>query len=49
MKPRLLYEHDHKIILDQTEAIENLNYDEYVEDKNYYNLDSYDSDYDDNE
>ena len=48
MNPRLLSEHDHKIILDQIEARENLNHDEYVEDENYYNVDSdnYDDDND---
>ena len=40
--------HDHKIILDPFEARENLNHDEYAEDKNYYNGDSDDSDDDDN-
>ena len=39
MNPHLLSEHDHKIILDKIEAGENLNHDEYVEDKNYYNVD----------
>ena len=40
--------HDHQIILDKTEAIENLNHDEYVEDENYYNVDSDDFDDGDN-
>ena len=44
--PHLLSEHNHQIILDQIEARENLNHDEYMEDKNYYNVDSDDS-YDD--
>ena len=48
MKPRLLSEHDHQIVLDYIEASENLNHDENVEDENYYNLDSDDSDDDDN-
>ena len=48
MKPHLLSEHDHQIILDKIEARENLNHDEYVEDENYYNVDSDDSDDDDN-
>ena len=38
----------HKIILDQIEARENLNHDEYVEDENYYNVDIDNSCYDDN-
>ena len=45
--PHLLSEHEDKIILDQIEARENLNHDEYVENKNYYNVDSDDSDDDD--
>ena len=45
MTPHLLSEHDHQIIQDKIEARENLNHDEYVEDKNYYNVDS--DDYDD--
>ena len=48
MNPHLLSEHDHEIILDKIEARENLNHDEYVEDGNYYNVDSDDSDDDDN-
>ena len=48
MNPCLLSEHDHQIILDKIEALENLNYDEYVEDENYYNVDSDDYDDDDN-
>ena len=47
INPKLLYKHDHKIILDKIEGRENLNHDEYVEDKNYYNVDSDDSDNDD--
>ena len=47
MNPHLLSEHDHKIILDKIEARENLNHDKQVEDENYYNVDSDDSDYDD--
>ena len=47
MNPRLLSEHNHQIISDKIEARENLNYDEYVEDENYYNVDSdYSDDYD---
>ena len=48
MNPHLLSEHDHKTIQDKTEARENLNHDEYVEDANYYNVDSDDSDDDGN-
>ena len=48
MNPHLLYEHDHQIILDKIEARENLNHDGYVKDVNYYNVDSDDSDDDDN-
>ena len=45
VNPHLLFEHDHQIILDKIKARENINHDEYVEDKNYYNVDS--DDYDD--
>ena len=48
MNPHLLSEHGHQIILDKIEARENINHDEYVEDGNYYNVDSDDSDDDDN-
>ena len=48
MNPHLLSEHNHQIILDKNEARENLNHDEYVEDENCYNVDSDDSDDDDN-
>ena len=48
MNPHLLSEHDHQIILDKIEARENISHDEYVEDDNYYNVDSDDSDDDDN-
>ena len=46
MNPHLLSEHNHQIILDKTEARENLNHDEYVEDENYYIVDNdnYDDD-----
>ena len=40
MNPHLLSEHDHQIILNKIEARENINHDEYVEDDNYYNVDS---------
>ena len=48
MNPHLLSEHDHQIILDNIEARENIYHDEYVEDENYYNVDSDDYDDDDN-
>ena len=48
MKPHLLSEHGHQIILDKIEARENINHDEYVEYENYYNIDSGGSDDDDN-
>ena len=48
MNPHLLSEYDHKIILDKIEVKENLNHDEYVEDENYYNVYSNDSNDDDN-
>ena len=48
LNPRLLSKHDHQIVLDKVEARENLNHDEYVEDEYYYNVDSDDSDDDDN-
>ena len=48
MNPNLLSEHNHKIILDKIEGRENLNHEEYVEDENDYNIDSDDSDDDDN-
>ena len=48
MDPHLLYEHDNQIILDKIEARDNINHDVYVEDENYYNVDSDDSDDDDN-
>ena len=48
MNPHLISEQDYQTILDKIEAKENINHDEYVEDKNYYNVDSDDSDDDDN-
>ena len=48
MNPHLLSEHDTQIILHKIEARESLNHDEYVEDESYYNVDSDDSDDDDN-
>ena len=49
MNTNLLSEHDHQIVLDKNEARENLNHGEYVEDENYCNVDSDDSDHDGNE
>ena len=48
MNPHLLSVHDNQIILEKIEARENLNHEEYVEDENYFNVDSNDSDDDDN-
>ena len=48
MNPRLLFVHDHQVILEKVEARENLNHDEYVEEEDYYNVDSDESDIDDN-
>ena len=46
--PTLLSEHDHQRILDRIEGREKINSEEYVEDKNHYNVDIDDSDDDDN-
>ena len=46
--PCLLSEHDHQVILENFEARENLNHDEYVEEEYYYNVDSDESDIDAN-
>ena len=48
MNPHLRFEQDNQIILYKIEGRKNLNYDEYVEDENHYNVDSADCDYDDN-
>ena len=48
MNRHLLSEHNRQIILDTNEASKNLNHGKYVEDKNYYNVDSDDSNDDDN-
>ena len=48
MNPHLLSEYNNQIILDKTETRENLNHDGYVENENHYNVDSDDSDDDDN-
>ena len=48
MNPCLLSVHNHQVILENVEARENLNHDEYVEEEDYYNVDSDDSDIDAN-
>ena len=48
MNPCLLSVHDHQVILEKIEARENLNHDEYVEEEDYYNADSDESDIDEN-
>ena len=48
MNPCLLSIHDHQVIMGKIEARENLYHDEYVEEENYYNVDSDDSDIDAN-
>ena len=48
MNPCLLSVHDHQVILEKIEARENLNHDEYVEEEDYYNFDSDESDIDAN-
>ena len=47
-EPCLFSEHDHQIILEKIEARENLNHDEYVEEEDYYNVDSDEYDIDAN-
>ena len=42
--PGLLSEYDHQVILEKIEARENLNHDEYMEEEDYYNIDSDESD-----
>ena len=44
MNPCLLSVHDHQLILETIEARENINLDEYVEEEDYYNVDSDESD-----
>ena len=46
--PCLLSEHNHQVILEKIEAREKLNHDEYVEEEDYYNVDSDESDIDAN-
>ena len=48
MKPCLLSVHNYQVIFEKIEARENLNHDEYVEEEDYYNVDSDDSDIDAN-
>ena len=40
MNPCLLSLQNHQVILGKIEARENLNHDEYVEEEDYYNVDS---------
>ena len=46
--PCLLSVHDHQVILEKIEAREKINHDEYVEEEYYYNVDSDESDINDN-
>ena len=48
IKPCLLSVHNHQVILENFEARENLNHDEYVEEEDYYKIDSDEYDIDDN-
>ena len=48
MNPRLLSVHDYQVIFEKVEARENLNHDKYVEEEDYYNVDSYEYDIDAN-
>ena len=48
MNPRLLSVHDHRVILEKIEAKENINHDEYVGEKEYYNVDGDESNIDEN-
>ena len=48
MNPFLLSLHNHQVILKKIEARENLNRNEYVEEEDYYNVDSDEFDIDDN-
>ena len=47
-KPCLLSVHDHQVIQEKIEARENINHDEYVEEEDYYNVDSDEFDIDAN-
>ena len=48
INPCLLSVQNHQVILEKIEARENLNHDEYVEEEDYYNVDSDESDIDAN-
>ena len=48
MNPCLLSVRDHQVILEKIEARKNINHDEYVEEEDYYNVDSDESDINDN-
>ena len=48
INPCLLSVHYHQVILEKIEARENLNHDEYLEEEDYYNVDSDDYDIDAN-
>ena len=48
MNPCLLSVQNHQVILENFEARKNINHDEYVEEEDYYNVDSDDSDIDAN-
>ena len=48
MNPCLLSVHDYRVILEKIEARENLNHYDYVEEEDYYNVDSAESDIDAN-
>ena len=48
MNPCLLSVHDHQVRSEKIEARENINHDEYAEEEDYYNVDSDESDIDEN-
>ena len=48
INPHYIFEHNYQIILNKIEGRENITHDEYVEDKNNYNVNIDDSDDDDN-
>ena len=48
MTPCFLSVHDHQVLLEKIEARENRNHDEYVEEEDYYDVDSDESDIDAN-
>ena len=49
VNPCLLSVHKYQVIFESFYARENLNHDEYVEEEDYYNVDSDEYDIDDNE